>query len=571
MVQKAALNDVVLQAVKDRIVHGFERVEPHLNDAIPAEIDESALQRAQYSSSSLWFCNRLDRILPTIFSLLHSRNDLRRLTIYVLDPASVAAAAVHPKYRLIFRHPLLKIVVPDANRPLDSMLCRDLFAMRQVDREEKTDFLFYFDEDFPNREEWKKQFIGIHSFISMAGRRVDDFEFATKDQIIGFENTLGNIPVMFRNPDLRKVVKLFQKKPAVVLGAGPSVGPQLDWIKEHRDEFLLIAADTMLVPLRKSGIEADVISSIERVPDVLELLDPENAHPESLLVGSSVLLPECYKNFQGPVSPYMAMNAYEEWLPFKRSTLSTGNSCVGLGIVLAGMFHCDPILLMGVDLCWAPGGESHTAEVPYLSKETYKKNNSLRYEESFSATNFNGEEVRTNHYWVMFQSQFNNWMSYIHGKVYNLSSFGLPLRGAQNIDLSQVPDFEKLEKPASKQLREALPYLDQTKQRLLDLGELSSKSKVAAAEVRGLKQNLGKLATQQYSEQLEHNPLYPTVLKCLIQYALQATESKDSKIADQARSLIDSGLERIEAAFSKCSIDSEELRKKAIQEKWTLF
>ncbi len=233
-----------------------------------------------------------------------------------------------------------------------------------------------------------------------------------------------------------------QGKTAVIVGAGPSVKEQLEWMKRHQDDFFWIVADTMLKPLHRAGVVPDLVCSLERAPEIVELLDAGEATRAPTLAASALLDPRCFEVYQGPSRLFFQGIDFEDFLPFKRSKISTGHSCIGVAMAMASLFGFQKVLLMGIDLCWSPEGDSHMRDVSYLNDPSYKKQNEKLWKDSIELKNSQGKTVRTNRYWALFRYQFEGWIGlmdrFLKAKVYNLSPSGLPLKGAIPFELKDA-------------------------------------------------------------------------------------------------------------------------------------
>lgn len=150
----------------------------------------------------------------------------------------------------------------------------------------------------------------------------------------------------------------FKGKCAIILGAGPSLDELIPWIKQHRNDAVLIAVSRISARLLQAGIEPDIIVSID--PQFVsfsvskEMLNLGNrtifingCHTTPLLLGQWP-----HQNlFLGPRLPWDDDDFDNiETIP----PTVTNNA-----ILLAQEFGCSQIVLTGVDLCYSAAGHTH--------------------------------------------------------------------------------------------------------------------------------------------------------------------------------------------------------------------
>lgn len=80
-----------------------------------------------------------------------------------------------------------------------------------------------------------------------------------KFQQLWNKNIFLNQRVIWSSATLNDLLALAPPSAIVLAGAGPSLSSSFAELREHRERFLLFAADTALVPLNKAGIYPDVV------------------------------------------------------------------------------------------------------------------------------------------------------------------------------------------------------------------------------------------------------------------------------------------------------------------------
>lgn len=470
--RKPPLEDLL--KIKDNIVYGYEKVEDLLRSAAPIQIREAG--PTEYFSegpSCVWIVDKLSVELPHIVEHYKKTFDLKRILIYVLDSDDFARVVSNSRYYKFYIDPRVKFVLMDHDQPLSETVVKEAFSLTKEDRPEETKIMYSFSDERFDAEKYKQQVLRLHESVHSIYGEVHGLEWGvnTYDRFRGFENHVHNLRELLTSPDIRNWGGAAKGRPGIIIGAGPSIKEQLEFLKSVQDKAVLLAADTMLKPLTNAGIRPHLLVSLERDECIIPLLDDPNEHPESILVAANVLKPECFKVYRGPRTLFDMNYPYNKWLGFKRSQLGSGHSCVGTAMACASYIGCGDMFLMGIDLSWSPDGEAHTKDVPYHADESYKSQYDELHAKSFVKINNQGQEVRTHNYWQLFQSQFEDWIR-VHpgGKVYNLSPTGVVIEGAPFTKL----DSEVVKQTLSNEDKEFSKYLLS----LLDY-ESTEKTKVA--------------------------------------------------------------------------------------------
>ena len=548
-----------LSSIKQRVVVGWDKLEPFLDrvDPIPI-VDRPMFLKSLEHPSIIWAVEKIESILQRLCIQVKNIKDLKRIIIYTLDAESLARSIKNPSYFFVFQHPAIKIALMDPHEPLEYSLARELFEPSSWDVEGKTSILSNFEsKDSILAQRWNRQVLGIHDTILVTASMGAGNHAVTFDTLLGFRNSMLNIPETMRSPDLRKVKAFFKGKPGILIGAGPSIEAQLPWLRDQQDRAILVAADTMLKPLREASIHPHIICSIERSPEVKSLLDPGQSHNDTLLLASQVLDPNCFETYQGPRSIYFPNNHWNRWFGFRRSHFGTGHSCMGLAMASISYLECDPILLMGLDLCWSKQGSSHMSKVPYLEEDFYKKLNQLQKDQAILTKNSNGEEVETSHYWTLFRYQFDVWTTEVPSKVYNLSPNGLDFQGALKKTLAEIDAMKLLNKKideSTKDLLKAMPY-EKTNDRKKNLDQIKDRMRTTIDDLTKIKDRIERLENDKIEDELKKSPHFENILYPILVSSLTDLKSSHPPAQERARlslyKIMPSLIEAIETALPK--------------------
>ena len=168
--------------------------------------------------------------------------------------------------------------------------------------------------------------------------------------------TLTNLPVIGREADAGALDGLFSGRPAVVVGAGPSLDENLPALAELQDRAVIIAADTTLRPLTKGGVR----------PHILVGVDPGEMNARHLagvagvddihLVAEGSLNPIAFEAFADRTFVFK-VSSHEPW-PWLETrglgctTLRAWGSVVTSAFDLSLRLGCNPIIFTGLDLAF---------------------------------------------------------------------------------------------------------------------------------------------------------------------------------------------------------------------------
>ena len=221
---------------------------------------------------------------------------------------------------------------------------------------------------------FKNMFIKFHLFSSAYESKIQEIQaiLISRPEATYSHNrileknrkVLDRINEEYKFLDLRKREHdtLFQEKPWLVLGAGPSLYKNAQWVKEHQERFVIIAAFTALKTLKRIGVTPDIAVQIDEniytTHAMLENLGDLNFLEETLLFFSASVSPELFERFKKE-NIYL----HEDRTKYKLSRSTLTGSSVGDSIhALALIFNAPQIYLLGIDLALSDDGLSHTPD-----------------------------------------------------------------------------------------------------------------------------------------------------------------------------------------------------------------
>lgn len=332
------------------------------------------------------------------------------------------------------------------------------------------------------------------------------------------KNIMRNSASYFSLPGLEVFDAQFEKKPAVIVGAGPSLGQTLPELKKNQDRFLILSTDTALPMLYANGINADIVVSV----------DPQDKNAYYLLYSprkDAVLVADASASNLG-LMKYNPGNAvlfdsifpaYETLSAFwgEKGRLMSGGSVSTTAFDLARHLKCDPIVFIGQDLSFS---KKHTHYRGNVLEEqfthrtdrfnTYENYNSrtLIMSDRIEMTGINGAKVLTDRKFLTFLDWFKREIRATKARVINSTPEGVVMEGAEHISFGKVieeiagianPDKRVRLIPVKK---DPAPFLEMLKGVQKAIGRLKPLAVKAFQASRNI--DSGKKGTKEYSNQL---------------------------------------------------------------------
>ncbi|MBN1676885.1 MAG: motility associated factor glycosyltransferase family protein [Kiritimatiellae bacterium] len=173
-------------------------------------------------------------------------------------------------------------------------------------------------------------------------------------------NTLQNLPLLLANPGVDALRGAFPQKPAVVVAAGPSLEDALQTLPRVCKQFVVICTGTALKPLRRAGVEPDLVVSV----DASHKTGPqfETACEHLYLACSSLAFPPVLPKFKGLFSGYHSSNPVGAWVSrfgTPKGLIAACGTVTASAMDLAVKMGCNPVLTVGMDLSFSDDGTTH--------------------------------------------------------------------------------------------------------------------------------------------------------------------------------------------------------------------
>jgi len=238
----------------------------------------------------------------------------------------------------------------------------------------------------------------------------------------------------------------FKKVPAIICGAGPSLGKQIGVLKSLSDKALIFAGGSALNALQSAGI----------TPHFGAAIDPNSSELDRLSSIDMPNLPMFYRNrlmtkvldiIKGPRLYITGSGGYDvsEWfensLKIPREPhLDEGHNVVNFLVEVANMLGCSPIIFVGLDLAYtdmcyyAPG---------VIIENVVKKKDIVKHKDpdlrGFLKEDIHGNPVYTMCKWVAESEWIADFAKkHPKAKLINATEGGLGFAGIENISLKKA-------------------------------------------------------------------------------------------------------------------------------------
>ncbi len=171
-------------------------------------------------------------------------------------------------------------------------------------------------------------------------------------------NNILNSPWLARSPWVGDYEGAFEGVPMVVVGAGPSLGEDIELLKRAKGKAIIVAVHRTLESLHRAGVEPDISIAVE-CRDVKHQF--MNVGTENLAaVALATMVESNLQEVGARRTIQFSSNAWEGWMLPEQER--DGNIVASLGTVshsavsLGKVWGCSPIILVGQDLSF-PGGK----------------------------------------------------------------------------------------------------------------------------------------------------------------------------------------------------------------------
>ncbi|HEX3026580.1 MAG TPA: 6-hydroxymethylpterin diphosphokinase MptE-like protein [Clostridia bacterium] len=297
----------------------------------------------------------------------------------------------------------------------------------------------------PAMRNFKKGYQEIHRFIYreltlLASYLGNDHQ----DNMIGLRNLTANTKTVLENPYLSCLKDKYKNVPAFIISNGPSLDLSMPLLKEIQGRGLMIAVESAIVPLTANGIHPDILAVQERTKYTY-LYHFEGRHYSSdiSLLALTMVDPRVFPSFPGEKIPiYRLGEELNRW--FSRhlggsNDLDAGANVSHLAAEEALYLGADPIIFVGQDFAYGPGGVTHSRDAVASQEKGKRARDLLHSIPTVYVEGNNGEMIPSNQLWENFRLGLEHIIGlYPDHHFYNATSGGAKIRGTEYAKLDQL-------------------------------------------------------------------------------------------------------------------------------------
>lgn len=278
---------------------------------------------------------------------------------------------------------------------------------------------------------YKDYYFGALKHLRESGtHQVLHFGNDPHDSIIGVENMMDNINEIIFNPGINLLFSSFKNKPGIVVATGPSLNKNKHLLKGIEEKALIVAADASLKVLLDIGVKPHLVTSLERVPATVKLL--EGFKPEQVknvyFAGCPVVRKEAYEVYPGPrVIVYRNFDHFK-WLGIERGILNIQLSAGNMAFKLCEALGCNPIILIGQDLAFSRDGYTHAGGTILGDKQDF-----FLKGDHIEVKGNDGSPIKTTATWYSFLKSYELDVAGFDGQCINSTEGGAYIEGTEVI------------------------------------------------------------------------------------------------------------------------------------------
>lgn len=252
-------------------------------------------------------------------------------------------------------------------------------------------------------------------FLNRLNKRILDlFRYAltslgndVEDTIIGMQHNFNNIIDLIKSPSIELFKGKYKNKPVIIVGAGPSLDKNIEYLKEAEGKALIFATDAVISTLNKYNILPDAVFSIERRTKLYDAFYKNNFVDERIVfIGPPVVSDLIMKKLKNNKKLLCLKKGEKinEWINDsilnENRLIKMGMSCSHIAFGIAKYLEADPIVFIGQDLAFSKEGTTHSEYVEVKKNISINDKNEVLYE----VDGVNGEKLLTNRAYKNFKT-----------------------------------------------------------------------------------------------------------------------------------------------------------------------
>lgn len=195
------------------------------------------------------------------------------------------------------------------------------------------------------------------------------------DTVIGLRQNFENIKELIKSPSIEILKDKYKNKPAIIVGAGPSLDKNIKYLKEAEGKALILATDAVISTLNKHSIIPDGVFSIERGIKTYDAFYKSNILNErAVFIGPPVVSSLIFNKVRNNKKLVCLKKGEKinEWINDsiirENRLLNMGTSCSHVALGFSQYIGANPIIFIGQDLAYTKDGITHSGDVEIKKK-----------------------------------------------------------------------------------------------------------------------------------------------------------------------------------------------------------
>lgn len=250
-------------------------------------------------------------------------------------------------------------------------------------------------------------------------------------------STLEAVPHIISAYGLNQLQGQFSGVPAILVAAGPSLQKNVHYLKEAMGRAVIICGDTVLGYLLARDIKPDFVVSVDSQEMTFSKYHGVDIPDDIGLVFHPGCYEKIFKQFPGPKFASATTMPTYHWLQHcwaEKGSVDGENQCqMHMGFSLAAWMGCDPIVIIGQDLCFTDE-RMHVKGGSYLTEESEAEHVQI----GTPTVDIFEQPVKTSFAFMSYRSTFERKVKNFSGTAINATEGGLPIAGAENRRLEDV-------------------------------------------------------------------------------------------------------------------------------------
>jgi len=261
------------------------------------------------------------------------------------------------------------------------------------------------------------------------------------------DNLNKNLDVFIRSPGINDYKDFFKGQSVLLVGAGPSLDDNLNYLRKNQDKHYIVCVDTSFPILIENDITPDFVVSVDPQPETMRHFRCFAKKRVPLIV-TPVSCAELVEKYPGPIlfflqKDHSVTKSLEKYFADKGVSYSGGSvSCFALDIAV--QFGFERIILVGMDYAYTNmrvySANAQESILLFRSSNRFCSIETLHRKKIYSdkllrVSSYENETVYSNISLCSYKKNIENLVAIYRPEVtfYNLVSGGALVKGAEKV------------------------------------------------------------------------------------------------------------------------------------------